>query len=421
MLDSIPAGYKPLTCETLPIYLASKLTSSCELGGEPNQWKVNEVGDGNLNMVFLVEGTQKTIVVKQALPWVRAGGESWPLSLTRAGFEYNILSQEARCAGHELVPEVYFYDQEMALFAMEYLSPHIILRKEVMAGKKFPKLAEDIGTFIAKTLFYTSDIGMKADQKKALTAQFALNHELCKITEDLIFTEPYFNAERNNWLSPELDQAVEKMWQDKEMIQVAMRYKYKFMTEAQSLLHGDLHLGSVMVTESDTKVIDPEFGFMGPMAFDIGNYIGNLLMAFFSRPAWDENPSSRVEYQNWLLDQVDSTWSVFVREFRQLWNTKTQGDAWPSELYQHELGRQALQEAQDQFFATLLEDSLVNAGMEMNRRIIGFAGVAEFKQIKDIALRAECEKRALTMARELIVNASLYKEMASVIQLAKKQ
>ncbi len=57
----------------------------------------------------------------------------------------------------------------------------------------------------------------------------------------------------------------------------------------------------------------------------------------------------------------------------------------------------------------------------MNRRIIGFAGVAEFKQIKDIALRAECEKRALTMARELIVNASLYKEMASVIQLAKKQ
>lgn len=421
MLDSIPAGYKPLTCETLPSYLASKLTASCELGGKPEQWKVNEVGDGNLNMVFLVEGTQKTIVVKQALPWVRAGGESWPLSLTRAGFEYNILSQEARCAGYELVPEVYFYDEGMALFAMEYLSPHIILRKEVMAGKVFPKLAEDIGTFLAKTLFNTSDIGMKADQKKALTAQFSLNHELCKITEDLIFTEPYFNAERNNWLSPELDHAVEKMWQDKEMIQVAMRYKYKFMTEAQALLHGDLHLGSVMVTESDTKVIDPEFGFMGPMAFDIGNYMGNLLMAFFSRPAWDNDASSRAEYQDWLLNQINTTWSVFVREFRQLWNTKTQGDAWPTELYQHELGQHALKEAQDQFFATLLEDTLANAGMEMNRRIIGFAGVAEFKQIKDTALRAKCEQQALTMARELIVNAGRYKDMASVIQLAKKQ
>lgn len=57
------------------------------------------------------------------------------------------------------------------------------------------------------------------------------------------------------------------------MIRVAMRYKYKFMTEAQALLHGDLHSGSIMVTDTDTKVIDPEFGFMGPMAFDIGNYI----------------------------------------------------------------------------------------------------------------------------------------------------
>lgn len=63
-----------------------------------------------------------------------------------------------------------------------------------------------------------------------------------------------------------------------------MRYKYKFMTEAQALLHGDLHSGSIMVTDTDTKVIDPEFGFMGPMAFDIGNYIGNLLLAYFSRP-----------------------------------------------------------------------------------------------------------------------------------------
>lgn len=70
-------------------------------------------------------------------------------------------------------------------------------------------------------------------------------------------------------------------------------------------------------------------------------------------------------------------------------------------------------------FATLLEDSLVNAGMEMNRRIIGFAGVAELKLIENTALRAECERRALTMARDLIVNARQFKNMDSVIQSAK--
>ncbi|MCF3290734.1 S-methyl-5-thioribose kinase, partial [Escherichia coli] len=246
MTDSIPSGYKPLTCDTLPGYLSSRLTPSCEPGGLPEEWKVSEVGDGNLNMVFIVQGTHKTIIVKQALPWLRAGGEGWPLSLSRAGFEYNVLCQEAKYAGHTLIPQVYFYDPEMALFAMEYLTPHVTLRKELINGKKFPKLAEDIGRFLAQTLFNTSDIGMSAEQKKALTAEFALNHELCKITEDLIFTEPYYNAERNNWTSPELDYAVHKAWADVEMIQVAMRYKYKFMTEAQAFLHGDLHSGSIM-------------------------------------------------------------------------------------------------------------------------------------------------------------------------------
>lgn len=421
MSNSVPAGYRPQTIETLPNYLAGKLPSTLNLGGDPEQWKVTEVGDGNLNMVFIVKGTKKTIIVKQALPWLRAGGEGWPLSLSRAGFEYKVLSQEAEFAGHRLVPEVYFYDEEMAVFAMEYLTPHVILRKELIAGKKFPNLAKDVGTFLARTLFHTSDIGMPAVKKKALTAEFSLNHELCKITEDLIFTEPYYNAERNNWTSPQLDEDVKKVWKDKEMIQVAMRYKYKFMTEAQALLHGDLHSGSIMVTENETKVIDPEFGFMGPMAFDIGNYIGNLLLAYFSRPGWDKDAFTREVYQHWLISQIEETWEVFVEQFRQLWNGKTQGEAWPAEIFQS-LPMQvnaAREEAQNQFFRTLFEDSLINAGMEMNRRIIGFAGVADLKLIEDANLRAQCERNALAMARELIVNASQFENMSSVGQLAK--
>ncbi|RJX69408.1 S-methyl-5-thioribose kinase [Vibrio sinensis] len=418
MSNSVPAGYAPLNSETLPFYLCDKLPSHLNLGGEPAEWKVEEVGDGNLNLVFIVRGREKTIVVKQALPYVRAAGESWQLSLTRAYFEYNVLNVEAKFAGHDLVPEVYFYDQDMAIFAMEFLTPHVILRKELIAGKTFPSLAEDVGIFLAKTLFHTSDIGMNAVDKKALVSKFAVNHELCQITEDLIFTEPYFDAERNNWNSPLLDADVHKIWQDQEMIQVAMRYKYKFMTEAQALLHGDLHSGSIMVTETETKVIDPEFGFMGPMAFDIGNYIGNILMAYFSRPGWEQDHNKCVEYQAYLLQEINTTWQVFVTHFKQLWNDKQQGDAFPREIYQSGLGMSALELAQDTFFATLLEDTLVNAGLEMNRRIIGFAGVADFKQIADAELRAQCERRALKLARELIVHAKQYKNIDSIGQFA---
>lgn len=38
-----------------------------------------------------------------------------------------------------------------------------------------------------------------------------------------------------------------------------------------------------MVTQDSTQVIDPEFSFYGPMGFDIGAYLGNLILAFFAQ------------------------------------------------------------------------------------------------------------------------------------------
>ncbi|PHM46180.1 S-methyl-5-thioribose kinase [Xenorhabdus mauleonii] len=408
MSAHVPTDYTPQNCESLPNYLAKKLPETISLGGLPESWQVQEVGDGNLNLVFIVSGKEKTIVVKQALPYVRAAGESWPLSLSRSYFEYNALLEENKIAG-VYVPDVYFYDEDISLFAMEYLSDHIILRKQLIAGKKIPYLAENIGVFLAKTLFHTSDIGISGKEKKELLALFTNNHELCKITEDLIFTEPYFKAERNNWTSPQLDDEIYAIWQDRALIQTAMQYKYQFMTNAQSLLHGDLHSGSIMVASSSVKVIDPEFSFMGPMAFDIGNYIGNLLMAYFAQPALRENSAQCSDYQAWLLEQIETTWSVFEHKFRQLWNEKESGDAYPIKLYQQgEFDSSFLKAAQDEFLSTLFKDTLAYAGFEINRRIIGFAGVADFQQIEDQNQRAACQKSALKLARELIVNRENY-------------
>eukprot|EP00624_Nannochloropsis_granulata_P003290 evm.model.NODE_26705_length_16864_cov_26.966438.3 len=66
---------------------------------------VTEVGDGNLNFVFLVEGPETTVVVKQALPYVRCVGESWPLTLERAFYEEAALEEEGKQTPG-LVPEV---------------------------------------------------------------------------------------------------------------------------------------------------------------------------------------------------------------------------------------------------------------------------------------------------------------------------
>src|SRR5579883_3266296 len=79
-----------------------------------------EVGDGNLNLVFIVSGGGASAVVKQALPYVRLVGESWPLTLDRNRFERQAYEFYATIVP-ELVPRIYHHDDALALFVMEDL------------------------------------------------------------------------------------------------------------------------------------------------------------------------------------------------------------------------------------------------------------------------------------------------------------
>ena len=68
MALSVPIGYRSLDAESLADYLSDIEDVSKQLGGKPEQWRVREVGDGNLNLVIIVEGPQGGVCVKQALP-----------------------------------------------------------------------------------------------------------------------------------------------------------------------------------------------------------------------------------------------------------------------------------------------------------------------------------------------------------------
>lgn len=48
-------------------------------------------------------------------------------------------------------------------------------------------------------------------------------------------------------------------------------------------------------------MIDPEFAFYGPMGFDLGALVGNLLLAYCAVPGNGQGEA----YGEWLLEQVD--------------------------------------------------------------------------------------------------------------------
>jgi 5-methylthioribose kinase len=397
---SRPAPFEALTNETLPARLGRLEAVATRLGLDSSGWKVREVGDGNLNLVFIVEGTIGSAVVKQALPYVRLVGESWPLPLRRSFFEYHALSRQEIRAGKGTVPEIYHFEEAQAFIVMEYLSPHVILRKALIAGRELPRIAEDLGLFTARTLFRGSDFYMVPRDRKADLALFADNVELCEITENLVFTDPYFDAAMNRH-TPGLELLVQELRSDRDLKVEAQHMKHLFAAKAETLLHGDLHTGSIMVTDDDTRVIDPEFAVYGPMAFDLGMLLANFWMSFFSQ-AGHEKEGSRDSVRAYLLRTTAEIWAVFRAEFSRLWRAERTGMLYAASVFEDD--RLGSEQALDHVLHALWEDLLGFAGVEIHRRILGLAHNADFETITDEALRARCEAPALRFGRHLVVN-----------------
>ncbi|BCH28268.1 methylthioribose kinase [Mesorhizobium sp. L-8-10] len=410
------ASFEALTVESLPLRLGSIEALALRIGRDISSWRVREVGDGNLNLVFIVEGSNGAAVVKQALPYVRLVGDSWPLPLKRSFFEYHaLIRQEARAPGS--VPEIFHFDEGQALIVMEYLTPHIILRKALIAGRELPRIAEDLGLFTARTLFRGSDFHMATRERKADLALFADNVELCGITEDLVFTDPYFEAPLNRHTSPQLDGLVAELRADRDLKVEAQRLKHLFAAKAETLLHGDLHTGSIMVTDEETRVIDPEFAFYGPIAFDVGMLLANFWMSFFSQRG-HEQEESRHSMRDYLLRTAAETWSVFRTEFSRLWRTERTGMLYHRSLFEDRGDALGAEQALDQLLHDIWRDLLGFAGVEVHRRILGLAHNADFETIEDVDLRASCEAAALKFGRHLVVNSRRIHSIDEVNALA---
>lgn len=409
-------NYSPLTIDTLTERLHALDAVQSRVGKDPSTWRVREVGDGNLNLVFIAEGPLGGVIVKQALPYVRLVGDSWPLPLKRSFFEYHALTRQAqRDPGR--VPEIYHFDNTQALIVMEFLQPHQILRHSLIAGTRHEGLAQTLGLFCARTLFRGSDLSMPTADRKHDVALFADNVELCDITENLVFDDPYFAAEMNRHTSPQLDSIVAELRADIDLKVATQHLKSRFCTNAETLLHGDLHTGSVMAHENSSYIIDPEFAVYGPIGFDVGMLLANFFMAYFAQSG---HGSDRQEYQQWILSVIEDIWSSFSNEFSRLWREERTGILYQQRLFEDQGHAIAAEQALLHRLDEIWQDTVGFAGVEMLRRTLGLAHIIELDNIEDPDLRADCEKRGLLLGRHCIVNQKQFRTVAQLTDLAQR-
>lgn len=356
---------------------------------------VREVSDGNLNRVFIATRRDdgRSVAVKQALPWVRVAGPSWPMSPTRADAEARAY-QRVRAVAPETVPVLHDYDPANYALILEDLSDLRVLRGVLNAGGGYGGVSTAVGIFVARLSFATSDFGLSSGERKALIAE-SVNPDLCKITEDVFLAEPYLDHEHNHWHEGVADLAA-AFRADAALRTEIADLRHTFMTSAQALLHGDLHTGSIMTGTRDgsevVRIFDPEFSFVGPIGFDLGSYWGNTIAAEARARALGRPTESGAE--------LTLSWQAFTTESRRLWPTRV--DTFFDDAY---LTR---------FLHRVWTEALGYAGAELIRRTIGFAHLSDLDTLPDPTLAT---RQALLAGRDLILRRTTLANPASVADL----
>lgn len=383
--------------------------------------KAREVGDGNLNLVFFVTNAAdetEGVVVKQAVPYLRVAGDSWPLTLERMRFETQALRLQGELAPG-LVPAVYDDDQEMSLVVMEYLGKHEIMRKPLVHRVRFPRFVDHITTFMARTLFLTSDMHLEGIKKKELQAKF-INPHLCKMQEDFVFTNPYMQSDENHW-NPLVDGEVQAVRRNGALKVRIGEMKEKYMTQAQCLIHNDLHTGSIMLNQEDTRVIDPEFAFFGPMGHDIAAVLQNLTLNYLSHFAHTPDPAERADYQAYLLDTIEHIWLEFERKFEALWLAENTGELMQSKYWDFAGGQQAWAEFRARYVQRLFQDVVGFSGCKILRRMMGIVTVWDISSIEDPVKRAEVERMAIRIGTRWLMEKESIHSISDYLGIVKEE
>jgi 5-methylthioribose kinase len=336
-----------------------------------------ELGTDNQSLVFRVtdQENNKSVLIKQTLPFGKVNGESLLLHENKAGIESNALIRQALTCPH-LVPSILYSDTTLAVSVIEDLSHLTSVWEGLLTGAAFPNLSRHLGEFLGKTSFYNSEYFLDPLVKKRLVQQFS-NHDRC--AKNQLFDNTFSDSDTSAF-DEELRGIVEHLRQDHLLLNEVDKLKKKCMSNTETFNHGNLHPGNVFADQKETKIMNPEFAFFGPIGFDIGQFTGNLLLLAVCSPEENRSP---------LFSRISELWEEFSNTFIECF---------------HEHGNEQLvtegfiQESLKQIFI----DAAGFAGCEMIRRTLCADPASQLVTIFPPAIQTERKTLAIRYGQQLI-------------------
>ena len=332
---------------------------------------VTEITDGNLNYAWAVrDSSGGGVFVKQAPPFIKCLGADYGLPAERMLLESAALDLYGRVAPGT-VPRHLHLDPQRCVMVLELLDGYELMRTALRAGRTDAKhAAEEVGKFMGLTHKATHRDRVPAAERAALESHFA-NATMCGITADYVFTKPLDAADPTNKCSDAVAELAATLRADDEFRRGVAELREVFLKEKECLIHGDLHTGSVMVPAAGcsgvSKVIDGEFAFYGPAAFDVGTFVANIAFSVVSVGA-DADARKR------CLRMIDMALRAYTDEMGMA-DSDAQG---------------------------LSDRAAGFAGCELIRRVIGAAHVDDLELMPPGEKRDAAERAALRLGMALV-------------------
>ena len=380
-----------------------------DLNWNPENVRVEELSDGNVNYLFRIinKETRESVVIKIAdtVTRMKPDGEVSPY---RNYVEANKLEWFTDCS--KILPEVAItlrapkvisINERKHYFLMEDIVPSITLRQALMEGVMPEDLGFRFSTFISSSQIPYVEL---IERRGFITGAHLSCDDLIKITEDLVFTAPFFDERgRNVYTEGNEEFLKNEITNDKRLRFISAKLLHKFKTYKQSLIHGDLHTGSVLVRFNGKKVIgkpsnnmemfliDAEFSTVAPIAYDMGNVIAHFAIAdIYNMSKPNIALKKKLEFHKYMSREID----IFVSCFRNFSFILLKYDI-RNPLYKN-----------TRFVKRYIEDTISDAwkyaGLEMIRRVVGSSKVPELTSITDIESKIAMEKMIIKAAKDFI-------------------
>lgn len=240
---------------------------------------VARAGDGNMNCTLRVTLDSRSIIVKQARPWV----EKYP----------TIEAPEERSE-----VEAAFYQTVAGNPAITDAMPRLLghaPRDHVLALTDLG-VSRDYTDLYAGSLLSTTELSSLCGWLRSLhglqtsPSELLANRAMRRLNHEHVFALPFRtpNGLDLDAVTPGLGAWGTRMAMDSPLVEAAAYLGQRYLAPGSVLLHGDFYPGSWLRTLRGPHVIDPEFAFQGDPDFDWGVFAGHLLISGHPQAAVDQ-------------------------------------------------------------------------------------------------------------------------------------